>query len=101
MNSKRNSVAIVCGGRSLEHSFSIVSAKNISNHLSSKYKIIILCIDYDGNWHYGTTNDFINEDSLLTATFDWKNTPIVHICQNGILLHNQTILDKIRSCTKR
>ncbi|NQY94550.1 MAG: hypothetical protein HRT43_10315, partial [Campylobacteraceae bacterium] len=86
MNKIKSTIAIVCGGRSLEHSFSIVSAKNISSHLKNSYNIVILCINYDGNWHYGSPEDIINPHILLDATFNWTDTPVVHVCKNGKLL---------------
>jgi len=88
MKLKKTTVGIICGGRSLEHSFSIVSAKNIYIHLHNHYNIIILCIDDTGHWHYGKVKNILHGDSLLEATFDWNKTPIVHICKNGKLLTN-------------
>lgn len=93
MRIQKNSVGIICGGRSLEHSFSIVSAKNIAKNLMSNYRIIILCIDDAGHWHCGNINDIINGDSLLEATFNWNDTPIIHMCKQGRLLNNDGVVD--------
>lgn len=93
MNSSKNTVAIICGGRSIEHSFSIVSAHNIAENLNKKYKIIILCIDDRGHWHCGSIEDIIDGDSLLEATFNWNDTPIVHICRYGELINKDGVVD--------
>ncbi len=89
----QTTVGIICGGRSIEHSFSIVSAKNIAFNLSKNYKIIILCIDEAGHWHCGDVNDIINGDSLLEATFDWDNTPQIHVCKQGKLINETGLID--------
>lgn len=93
MKSHQTTVGIICGGRSIEHSFSIVSAKNIALNLYDKYNIIILCIDEGGHWHYGSADDIINGDSLLEATFNWKGTPQVHICKHGKLINDTGLVD--------
>jgi len=95
MKNENTTIAIVCGGRSLEHSFSIVSASNISKHLCKKFNILILCINYDGNWHLGARKDILNADSLLDASFNWQDTPVVHICKGGLLLGDDVTLGKV------
>ncbi len=95
MNITKTTVGIICGGRSIEHSFSIVSAKNIAKNLNKKYNTIILCIDDAGHWHYGNTEHINNGDSLLEATFDWINTPVVHICKYGRLMNEDGIIDTV------
>ncbi len=92
MENKKSTIAVVCGGRSLEHSFSIVSAKNIASHLEKKYNVVILCINFDGNWHYGSTKDIINHHILLDASFNWKDTPVVHVCKNGKLFNQDGLI---------
>ncbi len=95
MENTKSTIAVVCGGRSLEHSFSIVSAKNIASHLEKKYNVVILCINFDGNWHYGSTKDIINPHILLDASFNWKDTPIVHVCKNGKLFNQNGLVASI------
>jgi len=95
MENTKSTIAVVCGGRSLEHSFSIVSAKNIASHLEKKYNVVILCINFDGNWHYGSTKDIINHNILLDASFNWKDTPVVHVCKNGTLFNQDGLVASI------
>ena len=95
MNKEKTTVGIICGGRSLEHSFSIVSAKNIAQNLSNNYNILILCIDEGGHWHCGNINDILNGDSLLDATFNWDNTPIIHVCKHGRLLNEDGLVNVV------
>ena len=85
---KKLSVGIICGGRSLEHSLSIVSAKSIDKYLNAKYRIVILYIDTDGNWHHANTENLQSLDSLLKASFDFAGSTVVHVCKNGKLLSN-------------
>jgi len=95
MNKEKTTIAIICGGRSVEHSFSIVSAKNIASYLTQKYNIIILCINHNGNWHYGKIEDIINSESLLNATFNWDNTPAINICKKGQLFTPDGLINTI------
>jgi len=95
MKNTKSTIAVVCGGRSLEHSFSIVSANNLASHLEKKYNVVILCINFDGNWHYGSTKDIINPNVLLDASFNWNNTPVVHICKNGKLFTQEGVIANI------
>lgn len=95
MKSHQITVGIICGGRSIEHSFSIVSANNIALNLKANYNIVILCIDETGHWHYGSIHDIINADSLLEATFNWNNTTQVHIVKGGKLLDENGFVDSI------
>ena len=92
MENQKSTIAVVCGGRSLEHSFSIVSANNIASHLEKKYKVVILCINFDGNWHYGFTKDIINHHILLDASFNWEDTPIIDVCKNGKLFNQDGLI---------
>jgi D-alanine-D-alanine ligase len=89
MSNIKKKVAIICGGRSLEYALSIVSAKNIASNLEKLYTVSILCIDKSGHWHYGSTEDIINGDSLLEANFNYKNAQEVHISKGGNLRNNK------------
>lgn len=95
MNSSFQTVGVVCGGRSLEHSFSIISANNIANTIKDRYNVVILCIDYEGKWHLGTCENMKNLDSLVDAAFDFDNTPVVEVLKNGRLLASDGVLSQV------
>lgn len=51
----KQTVALFFGGKSVEHSISIISAKAVAVHIDPKrYDIVPLYIDREGQWHGGT-----------------------------------------------
>lgn len=55
-------VAILFGGRSAEHSVSLRSAKNVIRSIDkSRYDLVFIGIDMQGNWFHYDTHDKLNE----------------------------------------
>lgn len=59
-NNKKLKIAIIYGGKSVEHEVSLMSAKNVAKAMDkSKYKIIFIKINKDGKWSgYKSIDDF-------------------------------------------
>jgi len=49
----KNRVAIFCGGKSLEHEISIITAFDVLNSLNDEYEGFIVYIDKNNNWYTG------------------------------------------------
>lgn len=49
----KNKVAIFCGGKSLEHEISIITAFDVLNSLNDEYEGFIVYIDKNNNWYTG------------------------------------------------
>ena len=64
--SAKTSIALLCGGRSVEHEISILSARNISASLDrEKYDVHLIYIDRDGGWNLVEDADsFFSKDPL-------------------------------------
>ncbi len=57
MNTK--TILVVCGGRSTEHSVSLLSARNVVGAISEKkYKVVIVVIDACGGWFLLSKKEF-------------------------------------------
>ncbi|MDD3698657.1 MAG: D-alanine--D-alanine ligase A, partial [Atribacterota bacterium] len=55
-------VAVICGGKSVEHEISLQSAKNVIEAMDrEKYDIVLIGIDKDGRWHLKALADFEEE----------------------------------------
>lgn len=62
MNNKIR-VAIIYGGKSAEHEVSLQSAKNVVEAIDkSKYEVILIGIDKDGQWYLGKPSQFLLHD---------------------------------------
>jgi len=59
-NIKKLKIAIIYGGKSVEHEVSLMSAKNVAKAMNkSKYQIIFIKINKDGKWSgYKSIDDF-------------------------------------------
>lgn len=67
MNKKR--VLLVCGGRSTEHSVSLLSAKNVLSAMSEKkYNVRIVVIDRNGGWFLVSQKEF--DEVIQKGTLD-------------------------------
>lgn len=59
MNKKIN-VAVLFGGKSVEHEVSLQSARNVIRSLDrSKYNVILMGIDKEGKWHLFEESDYL------------------------------------------
>jgi D-alanine-D-alanine ligase len=55
-------VAIIFGGRSAEHTISLRSAKNVIKSIDkSKYDVVFIGIDMEGNWYHFDSNQKLKE----------------------------------------
>lgn len=69
-NMKKLKVAILFGGKSVEHEVSIQSAKNVDKALrEKKYDVVLIGIDKKGNWHK-VPSDFLLKTSEQLHSFD-------------------------------
>lgn len=66
----KKNVAIIFGGRSVEHEVSIMSAKSVIASLDKdKYEIILVAITRDGGWHIGEyAEEYIVSGKINKAT---------------------------------
>ena len=52
MTEQRLQLAILFGGRSVEHDISILSATNVANHIDrERFEVTLLGIDKQGGWN--------------------------------------------------
>ena len=59
MGTKKKTVLVICGGRSTEHSVSLLSAKNVLAAIGEKkYQRMIVVIDLEGVWRWVTMQEF-------------------------------------------
>lgn len=50
---EKKTVALLFGGKSVEHKVSLLSAKNIYDNIDTdKYDVLLIGIDQDGSWYY-------------------------------------------------
>lgn len=77
-------VAILFGGRSTEHSISLLSAQNVLRSLDKeKYEPVLIGIDKKGHWHY-------NENAMSLSNASDANTIALADVNNAILLSQNT-----------
>ena len=75
---KKLKIALIFGGKSVEHEVSLQSAKNIIDALDkTKYEIVLVGIAKDGSWNLKDQNDF-----LLNST----NPKLIALNKNNIEL---------------
>lgn len=64
---KKITVAVLFGGKSVEHEVSLQSAKNVINAIDrSKYNLILIGIDKSGKWHLLEEKYLLNSDNPKT-----------------------------------
>ena len=70
--SEKLNIAILYGGRSVEHEISIRSAKNVvANIDTDSYSIVLLGIDKNGSWHLNKTiDDEIKSGASVSISLD-------------------------------
>ena len=68
----RKRVAVLFGGRSVEHEISIRSAKNVVAYIDTdSYSIVLLGIDKNGSWHLNNTiDDEIKSGTSVSISLD-------------------------------
>jgi len=70
---KKLKVALMFGGKSVEHEVSLMSAKNIASALDkNKYEVIFIGIDKDGRW-LKCSSDFKINKTLKEISLIGKN----------------------------
>ncbi len=68
-------VAIICGGKSVEHEISLQSAKNVIEAIDKDgYDVVLIGIDKEGCWHLQNLADFEEE---------MKSSALPHITSQG------------------
>ncbi len=88
-NTKKN-VAVIFGGKSVEHDISIITGVQTLNSLDkNKYNIYPIYISKDENWY--TSNNFFNIKTFAESDFlHNKNIKKISLINGGILLlHNK------------
>lgn len=60
---KKINVAVIFGGKSVEHEVSLQSARNVIHALDkNKYNPILMGIDKDGKWHFFEESDYLLDE---------------------------------------
>ena len=86
-------LAIIFGGRSVEHEISIISARSIINNVNRDlFRLLIIYIQKNGIWKIVDT-DALNSaretiktsDSLIIPSFDPNNPGFIEISENRII----------------
>jgi len=63
-NHKKLKIALVFGGKSVEHEVSLQSAKNVLDALDkNKYEVVLIGIDKEGAWHLKDQSNFLLNSS--------------------------------------
>jgi len=58
MSNPKLNLALIYGGRSVEHDISVLSAKNVFDNMNhDRYHVVLLGIDSQGGWHLCTSTD--------------------------------------------
>ncbi|MBI4100008.1 D-alanine--D-alanine ligase A, partial [Candidatus Microgenomates bacterium] len=74
---KKIRVAILFGGRSVEHEVSIVSAKNIIAAIDkTKYDVVPIGIDKGGSWHLLSGTKFLSSGQKFHQAVDSQLTTL-------------------------
>lgn len=82
MVNKKENIAIIYGGKSSEHSVSLLTAKSIINEVNKeKYNVYPIFISRDGNWARGEliTNEIIDEKTLIFDNFESNISSLLFI----------------------
>ncbi|MEE9214956.1 MAG: hypothetical protein V3U54_09225, partial [Thermodesulfobacteriota bacterium] len=86
-------LAIIFGGRSVEHEISIISARSIINNVNRDlFRLLIIYIQKNGIWKI-VDSDALNSaretiktsDSLIIPSFDPNNPGFIEISENRII----------------
>jgi len=79
---KKIRVAILFGGRSVEHEVSLQSAKNVVEAIDKeKYEIILIGIDKKGHWHLNDASNYLlhqNDPKLIRLNEETDQVTLVH-----------------------
>jgi len=78
-------VAVLCGGKSAEHEVSLRSARNIIEAMDrSKYEVLVIGIDKDGQWRLGHENAFlVNADDPKLIALNTTGDPLALVPGDG------------------
>lgn len=72
---RKMKVAIICGGKSVEHEISLQSAKNVIEAMDKdRYEILLIGLDREGRWHLKDVAEFEKE---------MKSAPLPYLSPGG------------------
>jgi len=72
---RKMKVAIICGGKSVEHEISLQSAKNVIEAMDKdRYEILLIGLDREGRWHLKDVAEFEQE---------MKSAPLPYLSPGG------------------
>ena len=76
---KQLRLLVLCGGKSAEHSISLVSTWNLLNTLDAKqFDVTLIAIDKEGNWFLQDADDFLQQEpSPKTITIKDTTRPVL------------------------
>lgn len=85
-------VAVIFGGRSVEHEISILSAKSILTHINrDKYDVLPIYIEKNGTWRVANTGPWLsggeidfNSESFLSPSLDPKECVFFEISEDKV-----------------
>lgn len=86
MSSEKTTVAILFGGKSPEHTISLLSARSVIDNLDeNRFSKVLIGIDSDGVWHYyGSAIRFENEGNPLQISLPAGGKKIVLSQSHGV-----------------
>lgn len=86
MNEKLK-VALLFGGKSVEHEISVKSAINIAQKIDrTKFEVILIGIDQDGKWHLNENiSDDIKKGSGLALNLNTEGSQLINVDTNKSL----------------
>jgi D-alanine-D-alanine ligase len=83
----KTSVAILFGGRSVEHEISILSAVNVNQYIdTSRFDVVLIGIDKSGKWHLmSEVNANFKEGEALSISLDASNPCFINQTTNAAI----------------
>ena len=84
---EKQSIAILYGGKSVEHEISIRSAKNVVSHIDKNaFSIVLLGIDKNGSWFLNNTiDDKINNGHAVSIKLDALSPRLIDLVSESTI----------------
>ncbi|MCG8306729.1 MAG: D-alanine--D-alanine ligase [Cytophagales bacterium] len=84
---EKPSVAVLYGGRSVEHEISIRSAKNVAANIDpEKFGVILIGIDKNGSWYLnGSISDPVDSGVPISIKLDAMNPKLIEEGSNNLI----------------
>lgn len=92
-------VAVICGGKSVEHEISLQSARNVIEAMDrEKYDIVLIGIDKEGHWHLKNLASFEEEmKSSFLPHLAPQGDEVVFVPAAGGQLVNLTTAERLQA----